>query len=337
MVNRLNESVVNPRYHGIQASPVHITMSKDVVYSGISSEDYDEWLLRVNECAAAEGWGNDDRRRAAVSTLRGNARKWHLDFGIGLNDWDAWEAALNRYFVEPMDEIEWKFKMEARIQQVGKATKDYLVQKNYLFRKHPRAPLPEPEKIPFFIRGLRSPDVRAVMLTIKPQTMDDFVRIFYEKERAMRSSITPGVLAALRPAVMAETKPLLDPVLALSHNVGRIMKEVNNLTATMASWPGVAQQQHGGTPRPSGGAVIRSRNASGSEIPEVDSPRLTGANASPLGNTATRYRPQLPPNQRSPGNLRTQGEDRLTGSCLNCGQEGHWRRNCPLRVVKEER
>jgi len=86
MVNRLNESVVNPRYHGIQASPVHITMSKDVVYSGISSEDYDEWLLRVNECAAAEGWGNDDRRRAAASTLRGNARKWHLDFGIGLND-----------------------------------------------------------------------------------------------------------------------------------------------------------------------------------------------------------------------------------------------------------
>jgi hypothetical protein len=99
--------------------------------------------------------------------------------------------------------------------------------------------------------------------------MDDFVRILDEKERAMRSSITPGVLAALRPAVMAETKPLLDPVLALSHNVGRMMKEVNNLTATMASWPGVAQQQNGGTPKPSGGVVIRSRNVSGSEIPEA--------------------------------------------------------------------
>ena len=129
-------------------------MPKDVVYSGIFSEDYDEWLLRVNECAAAEGWRNDDRRRAAISTLRGNARKWHLDFGVGLNDWDAWKAALNRYFVEPMDEIEWKFKMEARIQQMDEATKDYLIQKNYLFRKHPRAPLPEQEKIPFFICGL---------------------------------------------------------------------------------------------------------------------------------------------------------------------------------------
>ena len=43
--------------------------------SGISSEDYDEWLPRVNECAALEGWGNNDRRRAAISTQNGNGAK----------------------------------------------------------------------------------------------------------------------------------------------------------------------------------------------------------------------------------------------------------------------
>ena len=68
------------------------------------------------------------------------------EFGRHYLDWEHWEEALNRYFVAPMDEAEWRIMMESRLQQPGEAAKEYVLLKNALFRKR-AIPTLEPERI----------------------------------------------------------------------------------------------------------------------------------------------------------------------------------------------
>ena len=55
--------------------PVRAIMPKDVHYSGSRTECYETWLGKINPTAVAEQWNDNDRRRAAIGTLRGTALK----------------------------------------------------------------------------------------------------------------------------------------------------------------------------------------------------------------------------------------------------------------------
>lgn len=79
-------------------APVRVVLDPDVRYSGSNGESVNDWLQLVNRKALAENWGDDDKRRAAISSLFGKALTWQEEIGVNILDWDDWLLALRGSF-----------------------------------------------------------------------------------------------------------------------------------------------------------------------------------------------------------------------------------------------
>ena len=207
--------------------PVRLIIPDYLIYTGAATEDYDEWLHRLNNQAIAEGWTLANKRTAAPLTLRGCAYLWHRDFGDRILSWEQWEEALRSFFVEPMDEIEWRLMMELRVQLPDEPSNHYILQKNAMFRKRPGQVTPEAERIDYLLRGLHSSEAKVAVLATSPVTVGAFIDTVKRIEDTLRNPFDNkriGVLAGLlrasseaptfQPTVLtadqlAETKQLL--------------------------------------------------------------------------------------------------------------------------------
>ena len=329
------------------AGPVRLVMPSDVTYEGKENEDYDAWLRRINAQALAEAWTPAHKRAAASLTLRDTAADWHANFGERIPEWDDWEDALNRYFVSPMDESEWRMMMENRVQLPNESSHTYIAKKIALFRKRP-TPTNEADRVDFLLRGLPETSLKAAVLAVTPATVDDFVALIQRKERALKNPFATGVFASLSAStkVTAQTDPQAEfrqSQLDLQRMMQQQQKDLQALQRQIANQannyqPEKAATHHGATNH---GGFKKERYsptvAQGMNGPPP--PLASGANATPVGATNQ----QLPMYPR-PGTSATVTNTSFTdtqrqstlrnGTCHECGIGGHFVRDCEVARLR---
>ena len=70
--------------------PASLDSAKLDLIGGYSGSFIEEWLQLINQKAAVEYWGDTEKRRAAVASLRGEALTWQDEVGNHIADWDDW-------------------------------------------------------------------------------------------------------------------------------------------------------------------------------------------------------------------------------------------------------
>lgn len=68
---------------------VRVVLDSEVKYSGSVGDTFQEWRQAVNRKALAENWDDGDTRRAAVSSLFGQALTWQEEIGVNVPLWTA--------------------------------------------------------------------------------------------------------------------------------------------------------------------------------------------------------------------------------------------------------
>ena len=98
------------------AVPVPVILDVVVKYSGDSSESLTEWLQLINRGATTQHWGEDERRRAAIGSLCGQALTWHDEIGVNIADWTDCLGELRAAFETQLTESQWQTLVESRSQ-----------------------------------------------------------------------------------------------------------------------------------------------------------------------------------------------------------------------------
>ncbi|KAI9555914.1 enzymatic polyprotein [Daphnia sinensis] len=155
-------------------APVRVVLDPDVRYSGSNEESVNDWLQLVNRKALAENWGDDDKRRAAISSLFGKALTWQEEIGVNILDWDDWLLALRGSFEVRLTEGQWQAMVEARRQLPNEPGSTYVLEKIKICRRR-STPLNDVELIPYLIRGLYHPAHVSVMMGNPPASVNAFL------------------------------------------------------------------------------------------------------------------------------------------------------------------
>lgn len=71
----------------VPVAAVRAALDLEVKFSGCVTESLSDWLQLVNRKALLENWGDDVKRRAAISTLFGKALTWQEEIGTNLPQW----------------------------------------------------------------------------------------------------------------------------------------------------------------------------------------------------------------------------------------------------------
>ena len=158
----------------VPVAPVRAVLDPEVKFSGCVTESVTDWLQLVNRKALAENWGDDVKRRAAISTLFGKALTWQEEIGVNLLQWNDWIAGLRGAFEVQLTEGQWQALVEGRKQQPNETGSAYVLDKVKLCRRR-SVPLTDVEMVPFLIRGLHRPEMRSVMMGNPPISVNDFL------------------------------------------------------------------------------------------------------------------------------------------------------------------
>ena len=156
----------------VPVAPVRAVLDPEVKFSGCVTESVPDWLQLVNRKALAENWGDDVKRRAAISTLFGKALTWQEEIGVNLLQWNDWIAGLRGAFEVQLTEGQWQALVEGRKQQPNETGSAYVLDKVKLCR---RRSVPLTDVVPFLIRGLHRPEIRSVMMGNPPISVNDFL------------------------------------------------------------------------------------------------------------------------------------------------------------------
>lgn len=127
-----------------------------------------------NRKALAENWGDDDKRRAAISSLVGKALTWQEEIGNHLLLWNDWIDGHRGAFEVQLTESQWQSLAEGRKQLPNESGSTYVLDKVKLCRKR-STPLTDAELVPFLIRGLFHPEIRSVMMGNPPISINAFL------------------------------------------------------------------------------------------------------------------------------------------------------------------
>lgn len=157
----------------IPAPLPRLRIDRSVQFDG-TEESFDSWLDAIQRASELEEWNDDQRRRVAIGTLRGDVVTWHENVGTGIPGWMEWIAALRRTFVPELTEAQWQQKVMERRQRQNESGAQYVLSKLRLLRRRP-VPMLEGEMIPYLIRGLARSDHRTVMLVRPPATIAAFI------------------------------------------------------------------------------------------------------------------------------------------------------------------
>ena len=185
------------------AVPVPVTLDDGVKYSGGSSESLTEWLQLINRKATTQHWGDDERRRAAIGSLYGQALTWHDEIGVNIADWTDWVGGLRAAFETQLTESQWQTLVESRSQFATESGSTYVLEKLRICRRR-STPLTEPQMIPFLIRGLYNPVHQSVMMVNPPATITDCLA---KLRRLEAISFVPVVLPSNPPSCPQLTPP----------------------------------------------------------------------------------------------------------------------------------
>ncbi len=274
------------------AIPPPIALDVGIKYSGSPSESLTEWLQLVNRKASLERWGDDEKRRAAIGTLYGQALTWQDEIGLHLVDWNDWVHGIRAAFETQLTESQWQMLIEARRQLPAESGSNYVLEKLKICRQRP-VPLTEPQMIPYLIRGLYNPIHQSVMMGNLPATIADFLT---ELRRLEVISFAPTIPSSNSPSYPppVQPSPQSDPVIraleALTLQVSLMNKKANQAT----------------------GSVF------GPSAPRLPAPNTQPQYSGAEGFSGSSYGYA----RRPPGTMNDI-------QCFNCQNFGHFSRNCP--------
>ena len=160
----------------------------------------DEWFLRLNNTAESVGWEPDEKRRIAVRHLGEAALEWHQRAGGLLAIWDVWSEGLRGAFKQKLSLSEWCTLVESRVQRPGEAGVRYALDKVKLCGRCP-IPLPEQEIVNHLIRGLASPEIKAVLMRSTPNNVNAFIAALSTLEAVN------GITVPIQPVASAAVAP----------------------------------------------------------------------------------------------------------------------------------
>ena len=157
----------------VSSPATHMKVPKPDTFSGKPSETIHSWIWGLNQYFDAVGTVDPfDRRRYAITLLRGRAQTWARSCSDDFPDWPTLSRALVDQFTVLSEEQHARNRLHLLRQ-----TKSVSAFADEFRRLHILLPkLPESEMIDKFVRKLKN-DVAKEVLTRNPKTLDEAMRI----------------------------------------------------------------------------------------------------------------------------------------------------------------
>ncbi|KAH7977866.1 hypothetical protein HPB49_003813 [Dermacentor silvarum] len=160
------------------ANLVHVTTLPDL---SASLPTFNGKLERIQPLAR---WEDPTLLAIAQGKLRGVAADWHASTGRQLTTWTIWKAGLQEQFGEQLSMIQWQQKVTALTQKAGESLQQYTFAKLKTM-SHCPVPITDKERIEYLVQGIRDDQVATSIAVLRPHTMDDFLSIVSEVDRAV--------------------------------------------------------------------------------------------------------------------------------------------------------
>ena len=112
---------------------------------------------RLVVAAEVEEWDDGDRRRVATGKLIGVAAQWQDRVGRHFPAWGQWVEQLRAAFIPQLTMVDCGRLVEDRKQKPRESGVQYALEKLKISHRCP-VNLPEPNLIPYLIRGLDRPE-----------------------------------------------------------------------------------------------------------------------------------------------------------------------------------
>ena len=159
-------------------------------FHGRTSEDISQWLFSIEQYFLASRVNDNNQQvNYAASLLRGSAALWWrqlVEDSGRPNTWAQFSNAIRYQFVTTNTSIETRYHLSNLHQRTGHGVTEYARQCVALCLR--LRDMSETDKIFYFVRGLRKPEVRRDVLSRNPDTLADAIRLAEISD----SSLYPG-------------------------------------------------------------------------------------------------------------------------------------------------
>lgn len=172
-----------------QANPVHLTTLPDLsaslpTFNGSGTPTLKHWVEELERTQRLARWEDPTLLAIAQGKLRGVAADWHVSTGRQLTTWTIWKAGLEEQFGEQLSLIQWHQRVAAITQKAGESLQQYAFAK---LKRMSRCPvhIADKERIEYLVQGIRDEQVATSIAVQRPRTVDDFLSIVSEVDRAL--------------------------------------------------------------------------------------------------------------------------------------------------------
>ncbi|KAH7973649.1 hypothetical protein HPB49_003510 [Dermacentor silvarum] len=168
------------------ANPVHVTTLPELsaslpTFNGSGTPTFKHWIEELERIQRLARW--EDPTLLAIAR-RGVAADWHASTGRQLTTWTIWKAGLQEQFGEQLSMIQWQQKVTALTQKAGESLQQYTFAKLKTMSRCP-VPITDKERIEYLVQGIRDDQVATSIAVQRPRTVDDFLSIVSEVDRAV--------------------------------------------------------------------------------------------------------------------------------------------------------
>ncbi|KAH7979691.1 hypothetical protein HPB49_010587 [Dermacentor silvarum] len=170
-------------------NPVHVTTLPDLsaslpTFNGSGTPTFKHWIEELERIQRLARWEYQTLLAIAQGKLLGVAADWHASAGRQLTTWTICKAVLQEQFGKQLSIIQWQQKVTAFIQKAGESLQQYTFAKLKIMSRCPD-PITDKERVEYLVQGIRDDQVATSIAVQRPRTVDDFLSIVSEVDRAL--------------------------------------------------------------------------------------------------------------------------------------------------------
>ncbi|KAG0419175.1 hypothetical protein HPB47_004292 [Ixodes persulcatus] len=153
-------------------------------FNGSGTPTFKHWVGELERTQRLARWEDPTLLAIAQGKLCGVAADWHVSTGRQLTTWTTWKAGLEEQFGEQLSLIQWHQGVAAITQKTGESLQQYAFAKLKRVSRCP-APIAGKERIEYLVQGIRDDQVATYIAVQRSRTVDDFLSIKSEVDRAL--------------------------------------------------------------------------------------------------------------------------------------------------------